>query len=261
MNFDLEIRFHGDLGNFFLPARLRTSSRVLRQLSEKTSIKDVIEACGVPHPEVDLITIRSANVATPMAVDLRWQVQTSAQIDVYGFPAPEDILPSQPRLQRRRCERFVIDGHLGGLARNLRLLGLDSSYQPEAEDHRLLQIMSTEDRAILTRDRRLLMHSIVKDGFCPRSHNPEIQTSEVLRRFGLTISSGTITPFTRCLECNGVLQTTRKQDVSDRLAAEPRTLHYYNHYRVCATCRRIYWQGSHFAKLTQRVARLVTLHP
>jgi uncharacterized protein len=261
MNFDLEIRFHGDLGNFFLPARLRTSSRVLRQLSEKTSIKDVIEACGIPHPEVDLITIRSANVATPMAVDLRWQVQTSAQIDVYGFPAPEDILPSQPRLQRRRCERFVIDGHLGGLARNLRLLGLDSSYQPEAEDHRLLQIMSTEDRAILTRDRRLLMHSIVKDGFCPRSHNPEIQTSEVLGRFGLTISSGTITPFTRCLECNGVLQTTRKQDVSDRLAAEPRTLHYYNHYRVCATCRRIYWPGSHFAKLTQRVARLVTLHP
>src|SRR6476619_4594067 len=144
MNFDLEIRFHRDLGNFFLPARLRTSSRVLRQLSEKTSIKDVIEACGVPHPEVDLITIRSAN-ATPMAVDLWWQVQPCAQIDVYGFPAPEDSLPSQPRLQRRRCERFVIDGHLGGLARNLRLLGLDSSYQPQAEDHRLLQILPTDD--------------------------------------------------------------------------------------------------------------------
>ena len=114
-------------------------------------------------------------------------VETSARIDVYGFPAPEDILPSRPRLQRRRCERFVVDGHLGGLARNLRLLGLNSSYEPQAEDHRLLQIMSAEERAILTRDRRLLMHSIVTDGFCPRSHDPEMQTTEVLRRFGHTI--------------------------------------------------------------------------
>jgi uncharacterized protein with PIN domain len=259
MNFDLEIKFHGDLGTSFLPRRWRTSSHVLRQLSEKTAIKDVIEACGVPHPEIDLITIRCANVPTGMAVDFRWQVETSARIDVYGFPAPEDILPSQPRLQRQRCERFVVDGHLGGLARNLRLLGLNSSYEAQAADHRLLQIMSAENRAILTRDRRLLMHSIVKDGFCPRSHDPETQTTEVLRRFGLTISSGSIAPFTRCLECNGLLQTTRKQDVSNRLVAEPRTLQYYNHYRVCAECGRIYWPGSHFSKLAQRVARLAAL--
>ena len=261
MNFDLEIKFHGDLGTFFLPARLRKSSRVFRRLSEKTSLKDIIEACGVPHPEVDLIAITSANVPTRMAVDFRWQVQTSAQIDVYGFPAPEDVLPFSPRLQQRRCERFVVDGHLGGLARNLRLLGLNSSYDPQAEDRRLLEIMSTEQRAILTRDRHLLMHSIVKDGFCPRSHDPETQTTEVLRRFGLTISSGTIAPFTRCLECNGLLQTTRKQDVCNRLAAEPRTLQYYDHYRVCVGCGRIYWPGSHFSKLAQRVARLATLQP
>jgi uncharacterized protein len=261
MNFGLEISFHGDLGMFLLPRRLRTSSHVLRQLSEKTSVKDVIEACGVPHPEVDLITIGYANSPTRTAVDFRCQVETSARIDVYGFPAPEDVFPWQPRLQRRRCERFVVDGHLGGLARNLRLLGIDSAYEPQAEDRRLLQIMSAEDRAILTRDRRLLMHSIVKDGFCPRSHDPEVQTTEVLRRFGLTISSGTVAPFTRCLECNGLLQTTPKQDVSDRLAAEPRTLQYYNHYRVCPGCGRIYWPGSHFSKLAQRVVRLATLQP
>ncbi len=177
------------------------------------------------------------------------------------FPRRRIFFPSPPRLQRRRCERFVVDGHLGGLARNLRLLGLNSSYEPQAEDRRLLEIMSAEQRAILTRDRRLLMHSIVKDGFCPRSHDPEMQTTEVLRRFGLTISSGTIAPFTRCLECNGLLRTTRKQDVANRLAAEPRTLQYYDHYRVCAECGRIYWPGSHFSKLAQRVARLAPLQP
>jgi len=261
MNFEVEIKFHGDLGSFFLPTRLGRRSCVLRRLSEKTSIKDVIEACGVPHPEIDLIALQCANIPTRMAVDFRWQVETSAWIDVYGFPAPENIFPLNPRLQRRRCEQFVIDGHLGGLARNLRLLGLDSSYEPQAEDHRLLQVMAAEDRALLTRDRRLLMHSIVKDGFCPRSDDPEMQTTEVLRRFGLTTSPDIIAPFTRCLKCNGVLQTTRKQDISNRLAAEPRTLEYYDHYRVCAECGRIYWPGSHFAKLAQRVARLATLQP
>ena len=123
----------------------------------------------MPHPEIDLITLRCASVPPG------WQLisggkSTSAQIDVYGFPAPENILPLSTH-QRRRCERFVVDGHLGALARNLRLLGLNSSYESQAGDHRLLQIMSAEERAILTRDRRLLMHSIVNDGFCrdPRS--------------------------------------------------------------------------------------------
>lgn len=259
MNFEVEINFYGDLGTSFLPARLRTSSHVLRKLSEKTSVKDIIEACGVPHTEIDLIALECANLSTGRAVDFGCQIETSARIDVYGFPAPENIFPLEPRLQRRRCQQFVVDGHLGGLARNLRLLGLDSSYQPQAEDYRLLRIMTAEHRALLTRDRRLLMHSIVQDGFCPRSDDPEIQTTEVLRRFALTASSGTIAPFTRCLECNAPLQTTRKQDVSDRLAAEPRTLKYYNHYRVCAGCGRIYWPGSHFSKLAQRVARLAGL--
>jgi uncharacterized protein with PIN domain len=256
MKFNVQINFHGDLGTFFLPARLLASSPIIRQLCEKTSVKDVIEACGVPHPEIDFIVISSADVENGVGVDFRWQVRTSVRIDVYGFPTPENVLPLFPRLQRRRCERFVLDGHLGRLARNLRLLGLDSFYEPQAEDHRLLDIMSNEKRAILTRDRRLLMHSIVEDGYCPRSPNPEKQTIEVLRRFGLSHSSGTLTPFTRCLECNGLLQTTCKQDVRGRLAAEPRTLRFYDHYRVCAGCGRIYWPGSHFSRLATRVARL-----
>ena len=255
MHFDLEINFYGDLGTFSLP-KLPTSSPILRRLREKTSVKDAIEACGVPHPEVDLIVISSPEAESARAVDFRWQVQRSARIDVYGFPAPDEILPLSPRLQRRRCGRFVVDGHLGGLVRNLRLLGVDCYYQSQAEDQRLLEIMCAEHRAILTRDRRLLMHSVVKDGFCPRSHDPEKQTTEVIHRFELTILSGTIAPFTRCLECNGMLQTTGKQDVRKRLAEEPRTLQYYDHYRVCAGCGRIYWPGSHFSKLTQRVARL-----
>lgn len=253
--FELQIRFHGDLAGFFLPPPLRGKSLVVRKLREKSAVKDVIEACGIPHPEVDLILVDARG--NGLGVDFRWQVETSTQIDVYGFPAPRDILPSCPRLQARRSDRFVADGHLGGLVRNLRLLGVDTCYEPMADDRRLLEIMSAENRALLTRDRRLLMHSIVQHGFCPRSADPEQQTIEVLRRFGLSEAPGVITPFTRCLECNGFLRTVRKQEVSARLAAEPRTLLYYDDYRVCVKCGRIYWAGSHFAKLAERVSRFI----
>lgn len=257
MKFELQITFHGDIAAFFLPPRLRAKSPIVREMHEKASVKDVIEACGVPHPEVDLIVIDSATGEGPFAADFRWQVEASSRIDLYGFPAPREILPWAPRLQTSRCERFVVDGHLGKLSRNLRLLGCDTFYEARADDRRLLEIMSAENRAILTRDRRLLMHSVVQNGFCPRSSQPEKQTIEVLRRFGLYDSPGAIAPFTRCLECNGLLMTVRKQDVLKQLAAEPRTLLYYDDYRLCAICGRIYWEGSHLAKLAERVSRLL----
>jgi uncharacterized protein len=255
MRFEIQIHFHGDLARFLRPA-LRTKSPVIRELCEKTAVKDAIEACGIPHPEVDLIVINSSSKDCA-GVDFAWQVERSLRIDVYGFPAPSDILPVLPRLQSRHHERFVADGHLGALARNLRLLGCDTLYEPTANDRRLLELMSTDHRALLTRDRRLLMHSIVRDGYCPRSFDPELQTTEVLRRFGLSGSQSFIAPFSRCLECNGLLTSVRKEDVTERLAAEPRTLQYYQDYRLCTTCGRIYWAGSHFSKLAERVSRLV----
>jgi uncharacterized protein with PIN domain len=117
--------------------------------------------------------------------------------------------------------------------------------------------MIVEDRAILTRDRRLLMHSVVRHGFCPRSCDPEAQTAEVLRRFSLLAPPGGLAPFTRCLECNGLLQAVPKEDVLERLAGEPLTLRYYDVYRQCTMCGRIYWAGTHFDKLAKRVSKFV----
>ena len=256
MNFEVQLWFHGDLADVFVAPRLRRKLPVVRELREKTAVKDIIEACGVPHPEVDLIVATSEKGS--ISVDFRWQVEAPLRLDVYGYSIASNILPSAPRLQTRRFHRFVADGHLGKLARNLRLLGLDTFYIQEAEDRFLLQIMETDNRALLTRDRRLLMHANVRHGFCPRSAHPADQTSEVLNRFGLRDSPDLIVPFVRCLECNGLLKSVPKAEVLDQLAGEPLTLRYYNDYRMCSACGRIYWRGTHFDKLARRVARLVT---
>ncbi|MGA9578831.1 MAG: Mut7-C RNAse domain-containing protein [Terrimicrobiaceae bacterium] len=255
-SFEIQLTYHGDLTGF-LPSRMRGKLPIVRQLREKTAVKDVIEACGVPHPEIDLIVVTPPDAGDSFSVDFQWQAVGPSRIDAYGFPAPSDVLPSAPRLQTPHFDRFVTDGHLGKLARNLRLLGLDTAYAREADDRLLLEVMALENRALLTRDRRLLMHSVVRHGFCPRSTDPEEQTQEVLRRFGLLGSPGALAPFSRCLECNGLLQSIPKADVLERLAGEPLTLRYYDDYRMCSTCGRIYWAGTHFSKLVSRVSKFI----
>ena len=242
-SFALRLRFHGDLPLFVRPKR--GAPEILRQLNEKTSIKDAIEACGVPHPEIDLILVNGN------AVGFSHQLTADTIIDVHPVPAPSAI--AGPRLQRRRVKRFVADGHLGKLTRDLRLLGIDVVYSPPASDAELVEISANGHRALLTRDRPLLMHAAVRDGYYPRSQNAEEQAREVIRRFDL---KPIIAPFGRCLNCNGLLAITSKAEVIGEL--EPLTKIYYQNFRRCAECGQVYWGGSHFEKLRARVERLLS---
>src|SRR5207253_3220251 len=63
--FSIRLTFHGDLP-FFLGSK---ASTVERQSSEKTSVKDVIEACGVPHTEVELISVNGVPADFACVVD------------------------------------------------------------------------------------------------------------------------------------------------------------------------------------------------
>ena len=249
--FTVGLRFHGDLVSF-LASRWRGGTEVLRELKEKSSAKDVIESCGIPHGEVDLIAELDAAVNAVRALDLAEVVSTPVRLAIYPVSAPAEVLPAARRLQPRQADRFVADGHLGALVRHLRLLGIDVTYERDATDERLLETMLAEDRALLTRDRRLLMHSVVRCGYCPRSDVPEEQAQEVLRRF----SPMQLSPWSRCLRCNGILQSADKAEVMSKLAAEPRTLRYYHEFYRCPDCGRIYWRGSHAARLAARLARL-----
>jgi uncharacterized protein with PIN domain len=240
--FKIRLRFHGNL-SVFLGSKAGDVV-IERRLAEKTSIKDVIESCGVPHPEVDLILVdeHSASFDHTVANDAKVEV----------FPVENrDTNRTEKRLQHVEITRFVADGHLGKLTRNLRLLGFDVAYPENADDRQLLEIMARENRALLTRDRRLLMHGIVQHGYCPRSQNADEQTIEVVRRFDL---SELIAPFTRCLRCNTPLEEAAKADVIDKL--EPLTKIYYDHFRRCPGCKQIYWSGSHFPKLQKRIEEI-----
>lgn len=234
--FTVRLKFYGDLP-FFLKSK---NAIIERRLSEKTSIKDVIESCGVPHPEVDLILINSQSVAFTYIVD--------AETNVGVYPVTGRTLLAENRLQRHHMKKFIADGHLGKLVRDLRLLGFDILYDRAAEDRQLLGAIMSDERALLTRDRRLLMHRTVRHGYYLRSQNPLEQTIEVVRRFDLFSA---FAPFTRCLTCNAFLEQVEKSEVTEQL--EPLTKIYYEQFRRCTGCGRIYWPGSHFDKLRARI--------
>ncbi len=239
--FRVSLSFHGDL-SFFLKREERDAA-VSRVLSHKSSVKDVIESCGVPHPEVDLI------LCNGRPVDFAFQVESEVAIDV--FPISTELFP-ESRLQDRNVSRFVADGHLGKLVRQLRLLGIDVSYRHDAKDKQLLDTAVRDHRALLTRDRPLLMHKVVKSGYFPRSQNPREQIVEVIRRYSL---KDKVKPFVRCLRCNGLLASATKESLLPQL--EPLTRLYYDEFLKCSQCGRAYWRGSHMAKLNKRVEMIM----
>jgi len=241
-SFTVRLRFYGDL-DFFLPSKTR-GGRVGRHLSEKTSVKDVIESCGIPHTEIDLIFVNGE------PVDFDYLIAADAEIEVYP-PGIHSSYFREKRLQADAIMAFVADGHLGKLVRDLRLLGIDVVYDSAAEDRQLVEIASRNNRALLTRDRRLLMHAAVRHGYYLRSQTPLEQTIEVLRRYDL---GSILAPFSRCLRCNALLEPAEKEKVISHL--EPLTKIYYHEFRRCTGCEQIYWSGSHFTELQKRLEQI-----
>ena len=225
------IRFHEGL-NTFLKNNLHNKC-ITRHLKGTTSVKDLIESSGVPHPEVDAILING------VAKDFHYLVLDGDKIEVYPVLSRHSF-KSEFHLQQRplRNPRFIADVHLGKLTRFLRLLGFDVAYSADAEDTKIINLMQTEERTLLTRDRRLLMHRVVRHGYCPRSDQAEDQVVEVVHRFGLECA---LNPFSHCLNCNGLLKPVEKSEIFDQL--EPLTRKYYDDFVLCSTCNNIYWQG------------------
>jgi hypothetical protein len=240
-------RFYAEL-NDFLPPERRGRELPYAFLGTPT-VKDAIEALGVPHVEVDLILVNGRSVP------FSHRLADGDRVAVYPVFESLDISPLirlRPRPLRRPA--FVADVHLRRLARLLRLLGLDVAYHPKAEDEDLVEISRRERRILLTRDRQLLKHGRLTHGYFVRAEIPLAQAREVVRRFDLR---GEVRPFSRCLECGGVLQRVRKEEVSEKIP--PRTAAWLEEYVRCLGCGKLYWRGTHFRRLERWVEEILAL--
>jgi uncharacterized protein with PIN domain len=238
-------RFYAQL-NEFLPPESRGAARRY-DFSGNPSVKDAIEAQGIPHPEVDLI------LADRISVGFDYQLSDGDRIAVYPAFTTFDTTASVRLRPALTAMRFVVDVNLGKLARWLRLLGFDTLYQNDFADPEVVALGKREERVVLTRDRRLLHHADVVHGYWVRSNAPETQIIEVLGRFHL---EDQIHPYRRCLRCNGLVHPVSKANVLDKLL--PKTRRHYDNFYQCDGCAHVYWHGPHIERLNKQLARWLT---
>lgn len=238
------LHFHGNL-NDFLPAPRRDQT-FGHTFPDQSSIKDLIESLGVPHPEVGCMLVHGR------PVDFAYLVRDGDEIAVYPEGAWPDLPAGRPALRPPPAPRFVLDTHLGRLAAYLRMLGFDTLYWNYRDDEDLARCSSDEGRILLTRDLGLLKRGIVVHGAFVRSTDPQEQILEILRRFDLF---GLVAPFGRCMRCNGTLAAVDKDSVAERVP--PLTRQVYEVFWACQSCNQVFWAGSHYQRMRGLVDQVI----
>jgi uncharacterized protein len=226
----LELAFAAEL-RLFLAPRDRAGN-VLAASDGTSSLGHIVESAGVPLPEVGTLSVNDQRV------DSSYQPRAGDRISVEPVRRPQPL--PEPR--------FLLDVHLGALARRMRLLGVDTSYSNDLDDDTLIELANSGQRALLTKDRGLLRRRKLWLGAYVRGARADEQLADVLGRFAPPLA-----PWTRCLACNGLLTQVPKRDVEHRLL--PGTRKTYDEFARCAECGQVYWRGAHNRRLAAIVAR------
>jgi uncharacterized protein len=143
--------------------------------------------------------------------------------------------------------KFIADVMVGKLARWLRVLGFDVAYSNNYADDEIIQTAETEDRVILTRDTGLTKRRTKTRCLLVSSGNHKEQIRQVIDEFGLK----DFNVFSRCLECNALLEAVDKEDVFERIP--PFVYLTQNRFAICPLCKRVYWHGTHANNMLSRI--------
>ena len=222
-----EFRFYEELNDFLPADRHKTSFR--SSFSGTPSVKDVIQAIGVPHTAIDLVLVDG------QSVDFSHRLRGGERVAVYPEFERLDISPVirlRPRPLRDTC--FILDVHLGKLARYLRMLGFDTAYSRDWDNAVLIDLSLREKRIILTRSLEILKQNRVTHSYWLRHQEPRQQLLEVLRALDLFSQ---VQPFTRCMDCNGRIREVDKAVIRGQI--NPRVLQQYSEFRQCQDCGKI----------------------
>ena len=151
--------------------------------------------------------------------------------------------------------RFIVDINVGKLARWLRMMGYDTVLFDHGHDDRMIRIALSEGRIIVTRDTQLMKRRVITSGrlkaVLVTSDQPEEQIRQVVDKLHLDTS---YSPFSLCLECNQPLVERSKAEVADLVP--PHVFETQEHYVQCPGCLRVYWKGTHWQAMTEKLRGL-----
>ncbi|TET18172.1 MAG: hypothetical protein E3J75_00725 [Dehalococcoidia bacterium] len=151
--------------------------------------------------------------------------------------------------------KFIVDNNVGKLAKWLRIMGYDTLFFNGSNDSRMIAIALAEERVVLTKDTQIMKRGVITRGRLKaifiQSDEPELQMHQVIDALHLDCR---FKPFTICLECNQPLLEKSKQQVKELVP--PYVFQTQNQYMECPTCHRIYWRGTHWQAMTEKLRKL-----
>ena len=116
----VRVRFYQELGDFLAPHRRGREFELT--VHDGTTTKALVEHCGVPHGEVDLLLVDGESV------DFACKLQDGQRVSVYPVFESFDISAlTRVRPVPLRVVRFLVDANLAKLASLLRMCGLDAT--------------------------------------------------------------------------------------------------------------------------------------
>ena len=238
-------RFYEELNDFLPKYRRKTDFEA--EFKGKRSIKDMIEALGVPHTEIDLILVNGKSV------DFNYILQDEDRVSVY--PVFESLNITDVTLLRKtplRRNKFISDINLGDIVKYMRILGFDLYYDSLLSTREIIEISKRENRVILTKSRKLLKFKDVTHGIFIRPGTTAEQIRQIIDYLDI---KDDIKPFSRCLLCNTLLKSVLKENNLDRIP--PKTKEFYDEYVQCQFCDKIYWKGTHFINMKKFVRQIL----
>lgn len=228
---------YGDLVDF-LPTNHRTRT-IHYILDRRASIKDIIESQGIPHTEIGRIDMEGRQLS------FRHIGEDGERIHLHPFTEQTPLRTATVlRHDPLKNIAFMCDSTVSRLARNMRMAGLDTENAPEISLVDIARQASSAGRILISRNRDLLKCRTVNFGQLIRSVHHRLQLREVFARFR---PENLLDPFSRCLVCNSTLVVVDKEHIIHFL--EPLTQKYYHSFKKCPGCGKIYWHGSHLAKM------------
>jgi uncharacterized protein len=156
--------------------------------------------------------------------------------------------------------KFIVDANVGKLARWLRMMGFDTLFFNGPDDGMMVKMALAQDRHIITRDSEFMKRRAITSGRVQATlvsgDISELQMRTVISELRLWDK---IQPFTRCLECNAMLNEMDRSEAAD-LVPE-RVYEIQDQYMACPSCRRIYWRGTHWKAMNNKLHEFDSTQP
>lgn len=169
-------------------------------------------------------------------------------------------------------KQFLCDVSLGGLARQMRLFGIDAAAMPQRAKHErvtgireMLKRGWSEQRVVLTVDRVAASARDAEHCYLVRAQGKREQLAEVVKRFAIDVCAGDI--MSRCTSCSAALfdRTFTAAELPATCTVPSGIASKHERFWVCSACSKTYWQGQQYVNaldaLTVRLASLRASSP